>query len=272
MKLALTQMNIAWELPTVNKETCERLIMQAEQNACDYIVFPEMTLTGFTMHPDHFVPNDACTFFSHLAKVYHIGIVFGYIDKADSGYHNKMAIADCYGNIIYDYAKIHPFSYGEESKHYIGGDDISTFHMSSDTLNNIASAGSFSDAIYASGFICYDLRFPEIFQMVSRTAAIIFVIANWPESRVEHWQALLKARAIENQCYMIGVNRTGEGNGIHYIPSSAAFDPYGNSLAPRQTSEVIYADIHPDTALQYRQTFPVKEDRRDDLYKILTTK
>ncbi|MBQ8983265.1 MAG: carbon-nitrogen family hydrolase [Lachnospiraceae bacterium] len=259
MKAALTQMNIIWELPAENKRTCEQLIRQAADERCELIIFPEMTLTGFTMSPELFYPNDDMEFFRSLALQYKIAIAFGYIAK-EGAYQNRLAIIDADGNLLMDYAKLHPFTYGEETMHYAGGSSIQSVTWGTSFVPN-------SFLIDISGFICYDLRFPEIFQIASKQATIILLIANWPESRIDHWYTLLKARAIENQCYMLGVNRVGDGNGIHYIPSSAAYDPYGKLLTPEQDdSPLLYIDIDPAAALSYRHGFPVKTDRRSDLY------
>jgi predicted amidohydrolase len=252
-----------------NQSVCEHLVQQAAQEHCDMILFPEMTLTGFTMQPERFAPNHDVSFFQALAMRYSIGIVFGYIEEMDGQYQNMLAVLSSHGEVLMNYAKIHPFSYGEESKHYIGGDKICTcpLHPSASNITTASSASNSMETYRMSGFICYDLRFPEIFQKASADAVLLCVIANWPESRISHWHALLQARAIENQCFLLGVNRTGTGGGLNYIPSSAAYDPYGNLLTPADcTDELIFVDLQPEEALHYRQTFPVRADRREWLY------
>lgn len=287
ISIALSQLNITWENPQVNKQSCETYVAEAASRNCDYIVFPEMTLTGFTMMPERFADseNDTIAFFRMLAINHHIGIVFGYISKSTSGFLNKMMILDSNGQTILDYAKLHPFSYGEEAKHYIGGDFLATATLptnsgaisevniskQADHIDSIRTDSTCSDCMSSdcicSGFICYDLRFPEIFQKVSKTATVIFLIANWPEARIAHWYSLLQARAIENQCFIIGVNRSGDGNGLHYCNSSIAYDPYGNQLTPdNSTDSLLYIDINPALAEVYRQEFPLKADRRESIY------
>lgn len=265
MKIALTQMNIVWEDKIKNRSTCERLICEAAAHNADIIVFPEMTLTGFTMNPEQFGEDECCSetedFFLTLSCKYDIAVVFGYIEKKGNSFYNMLEMADG-REILMKYAKMHPFSYGEESRHYERGDEIVSV--------------CYKEA-YLGGFICYDLRFPEVFQISSGKNEIIFVIASWPESRIEHWRALLRARAIENQCFMIGVNRTGEGDGLLYQASSEAFDPCGKSIAYVQEeesfsagrAELLYADVEAEQARQYRAEFPVKADRRNALYKEL---
>lgn len=260
MKLALTQMNIIWEAPEENRLQCQRLTKEASENHCDWIVFPELTLTGFTMNPECF-REDPCDhsptkkFFQDLSRKYSIGIVFGYIAVQEGRNYNHLAIVR-EGRTIMEYAKLHPFSFGSEAEHYTGGSQITTCQVP------IAN----HKEICLSGFICYDLRFPEIFQLASKKAELIFVIANWPEERIRHWHILLQARAIENQCFIIGVNRTGTGGGLCYPPSSIAFDPYGESIAAGP-AELLYADIHPELVTEYRKEFPLKKDRREEIYQ-----
>lgn len=260
MKLALTQMNVIWEVPEENRLQCRRLTQEASENHCDWIVFPELTLTGFTMNPECFREDfHDCSptkvFFQELSRKYSIGIVFGYIASQEGRNYNHLAIVQD-GRTIMEYAKLHPFSFGSETEHYTSGSRIATCQVPIDKNKNIC----------LSGFICYDLRFPEIFQLASRKAELIFVIANWPIERIRHWHVLLQARAIENQCFIIGVNRTGTGGGLYYPPSSVAFDPYGESIISG-SSELLYADIHPELAAEYRKEFPLKNDRREEIYQ-----
>ena len=256
MKFALTQMDIFWENPTENQIICKRLTKQASNAGCDWIIFPEMTLTGFTMQPENFHEDvnhaPTKTFFQTLSRECNINIAFGYIALNDRKNYNHLVFVEM-GEVIFEYAKIHPFSYGAESEHYTGGNQVMTVSLS-------------ESGICLSGFICYDLRFPEVFQQASKEATIILVIANWPTARLSHWYALLQARAIENQSFILGVNRTGEGGGLQYAPSSVAFGPYGERLTPETTEELLYVDIQSELAKQYRAEFSLKKDRREDLY------
>ena len=275
MKIALTQVDIIWEQKEKNKAVCEQLVKEAAIHQAELIIFPEMTLTGFTMNPEKYgelcltqtddSSKSVCKesdgsegFFQALSVKYGIAILFGYIEEKENNYYNMLELTDG-RKILMKYAKIHPFSYGEESMHYCGGDSI-VYACIHD--------------ICVGGFICYDLRFPEIFQISSRKSELICVIANWPEGRIEHWKTLLKARAIENQCYIVGINRTGEGNGLYYPMSSMAFDPCGKRIDYKEInseskSTLLYADIKAETVRQYRKEFPVKEDRRENLYREL---
>lgn len=254
MKIGMTQMDILWENPEGNKEICEKLVEKAAKEQAEMIVFPEMTLTGFTMRPECFSETGAESFFHSLANKYGIAVLFGYIEKKNDRYFNMLELTDGQKTLM-KYAKIHPFSFGGESRHYTGGDQIVTASFRNVSLG---------------GFICYDLRFPEIFQISSKSNEVIMVIANWPEKRIDHWYALLKARAIENQCFIIGVNRRGSGDGIVYKESSVAYNPYGELLAGQgQKGDLIYADIDSGQVMQYRREFPLKKDRRENIYNYL---
>ncbi len=145
--------------------------------------------------------------------------------------------------------KLHPFTFGGEAEHYTAGRDIKVF-----------SAGVFAIA----PFICYDLRFPEVFRAAVRRGANLFVvIANWPTPRDYHWTALLKARAIENQAYVIGVNRCGNDPHHFYLGHSVVLDPHGRTVAEAGTEEgIISADLDLPSLIRYRHEFPVIEDMR----------
>ena len=111
--------------------------------------------------------------------------------------------------------------------------------------------------------MCYDLRFADEFWALARDTDVYVVPANWPESRREHWLALLRARAIENQAYVIGCNRVGSGGGLTYSGDSRIFDPLGNTLASaNEKEEILLADITSDVVAATRQKFPFLQDRR----------
>jgi len=162
----------------------------------------------------------------------------------------NLAVAfDRNGSVIATYAKMHPFSLAKEDKYFSSGNTRVIFHI---------------EGIPASVFICFDLRFPEIFRDIARGVQAIFVLANWPDSRKDHWETLLKARAIENQCFVIGVNRTGkDGNGIRYPGASHVYDPMGNDICFGGSREQLIAcEIDPETVTKVRSEFPFLEDMR----------
>ncbi len=261
MRLALAQLDVAWEDKNKNKETALQFIKHAVTEKVDMILFPEMTLTGFSMNTSFIGENNNETleFFKESSSKFNIFIGFGYVEGISNS-KNKYSVVSppvMHRGVSQDaelvnYTKIHPFSFGTETMFYESGNEIKLF-----------SAFDFTIA----PFICYDLRFPEIFQIASKTAGLITVAANWPIERREHWITLLKARAIENQCYIAGINRVGEGNGLNYSGDSMIIDPLGNIISSLYMEEgLVIADICPDEVTKVRRNFRLKEDRKDALY------
>lgn len=255
MRVGLTQMDIVWENKEKNMERAEKLMGQAVKQGVELLVFPEMTLTGFTMNTalagEEMLFSPTLQFFKESSFKYHMAMAFGFVEDFGGEYYNKLMIVS-EGRILYDYDKIHPFRYGEEGAHYIGGNEVKTVELNGLTV---------------SGFVCYDLRFPEIFQAVSDKTDMILVIANWPGERVVHWETLLRARAIENQCYVVGVNRIGKGNGLEYMESSMAFDPFGERITKAHSkAELMVVDVDAGKVTQIRKQFPFREDRKTELY------
>ncbi|CAN2040422.1 Amidohydrolase [Candidatus Magnetomoraceae bacterium gMMP-15] len=251
MKISLVQLNIKWEQKRFNYNRAEEFVDRASRDHCDVIVFPEMFCTGFSMNVNKIAETDngpTSKKMASLARQYEISIIGGYVEIADSSKgRNVAAVYDKQGNLSVKYMKNHPFSFANEDKYYVPGDKIIIFEI---------------NKIPCSIFICYDLRFPEIFRKVAKSVQIIFVIANWPSTRQEHWEALLKARAIENQCFIIGVNRIGrDGNNLKYTGGSHVFDPIGKDLLHGSDKEEYYTvDINPGDVDKTRIKFPFLKD------------
>ena len=164
---------------------------------------------------------------------------------------NIFTVIDKSGNNIAEYKKIHPFTYGGESDFYEKGEEIVTAQFMGHTI---------------SLFICYDLRFPELFQAATTKADVVFVIADWPAIRSAHWTTLIRARAIETQSYFVGVNCYGVLDGESYSGDSLAVDSIGNILGQISGREgVLICDID-DRAWGLRNKFNMRADRREDLY------
>ena len=251
MKVALAQINIIFEDKHSNYVTVEEFVRQAKENEVDLIIFPEMTCTGFTMNAKEYGEKDQETlqFMKKLSKKYFMKICFGQAVYKNGQYYNNLMIIDG-DEILLSYDKMHLFQ--EEKNHYAKGDSISSCYVAQ---------------IPVSAFICYDLRFPEIFQYASQQSSMIIVIASWPEVRDDHWLTLLKARAIENQCYVIGVNRVGQDPLHSYTGHSAVYNSYGemmNSLSCQE--ENIYVEISQEDIKKERYDFNIKEDRRNNIY------
>lgn len=255
MRLALAQMVIKWHNIDVNLEKCLKFIEEAVKNNVDFIVFPEMCLTGYTMKIDR-LPDDETyilDWFKDKAKKYNINIGMGYSIKNDDKGDNRFTIVSRRGELLSSYSKIHPFSKASEDIYYNKGENI-VYAKVDDSI--------------VSTFICYDLRFPEIFQEASKKAQIIIVAAAWPDVRAEHFDILLRARALENQCFIAGVNRFGYGGGLHYSGHSQIISPFGEVLVFNNTNEaLLIQDINVDMIDKARLDFNIKKDRREKLYK-----
>lgn len=254
MKIALIQLNIKWESKKTNYDRAESFAKKAAEEKCDVIVFPEMFNTGFSMNVPAIAEDDngeANSVLSEIAKKYGIYLIAGFPvkEQGEEKGRNIAVVYDRKGIRIAAYTKIHPFSFSNEDKYYIAGSNPVIFDI---------------DNIPCSVFICYDLRFPEVFRKVAKDVQAIFVIANWPASRKDHWETLLKARAIENQCFVIGVNRTGtDGNNITYPGASHIFDPSGNDiLCGNDKEEFLLGEINPAKAAEARSRFPFLNDIR----------
>lgn len=259
MKLGLVQMDIIWENKEENIRKAEIMIQKAVDSKIEYLLFPEMSLTGFSMNTKEIGENiselKTIKKFSEFSMKYNIFLGVGYVEKGSNKSFNKFAIINNKGTIVANYAKIHPFSFGEESIYYEGGKKIEYCIIKD---------------IVTTPFICYDLRFSEIFQISSLKSQLITIAANWPIERREHWITLLKARAIENQCYIAGINRIGQANGLNYSGDSMIINPYGVIISDYLEGEgIVSAEIDKDIVEKYREDFSVKKDRRLELYKQL---
>lgn len=251
MKIALAQINIIFEDKHSNYVTVEEFVSQARENEADFIIFPELTCTGFTMNVQEYGEKDQETlsFMKSLSKKYQIKICFGQAVYRNNHYYNNLMIIDGDEELL-SYDKIHPFQY--EAKYYDKGKNISR---------------CFIKQIPVSAFICYDLRFPEIFQYASKMSDIIIVIASWPDIRDDHWLALLKARAIENQCYIIGVNRVGQDVNNSYLGHSVVYNSDGEMISSLSDEEEnIYIEINRKDIKDAIENFNTKQDRRNSLY------
>jgi len=247
-----------WENKQGNFEASARFLEEAREKQVDFLLFPEMSMTGFSMHPEKIGENrdhsETLLYFQEKAKAYGIYIGIGYVEYLLPKSYNCYAIISPEGKILADYRKIHPFTFGTESAYYTGGNEIVDCRVGEFTV---------------TPFICYDLRFPEIFQIASDNSQLIVVPANWPSDRREHFITLLKARAIENQCYIAGINRVGHARTLSYSGDSMVIDPFGNILADGGEGEkLVTADIQLSLVEKYREEFPAKKDRRKDIYVI----
>ena len=168
-------------------------------------------------------------------------------DADDARPSNSFVLAGPDGT-VHRYRKIHPFSYAGEERYVRAGDQLVT-----------ADVAGFR----VSMFVCYDLRFADEFWQLALDTDLYLVPANWPAGRREHWTSLLRARAIENQAYVVGVNRVGEGGGLRYSGDSRIIDPLGRELAAAsETESILLADLSTDEVERTRSNFRFLPDRR----------
>ena len=250
MKIALVQYSPVWENKSVSMEKLKSLLAQTD--AIDLLIFPEMTLTGFTMKSNDFaeeLEGESYIFFSSLAKEKKCAVMYGMIEKGKKKNFNTLVHLNNQGKIISTYRKIHPFSYSTEDVFYGKG------------KNTVVTKVK---GIKIGLSICYDLRFPELYRFYAKEKVHLIVdIANWPDTRIEHWRTLLKARAIENQCYVAGVNRVGNDPKLHYNGFSSVFDPMGKEIVAVENEEkVIVAEMDKTYVDEVRFKLPFLNDIR----------
>jgi predicted amidohydrolase len=250
--VAGVQHDIVWERPDENFERLAPMIASAVSDNARLVVLTEMYSTGFSMHTDDIAePVDGPSARFLAAQAAQHGVwVCGSIPERVSGQDlpfNQLVLAGP-GGALHRYAKIHPFSYGREHEHYASGDRFLTVDI---------------EGVRTSLFVCYDLRFADEFWGLAGATDLYVVVANWPQARREHWITLLRARAIENQAYVVGVNRVGQGGKLEYAGDSMIIDPLGVVLADAGAREgIIAADIDPRRVQEVRKKFPFLQDRR----------
>ncbi|MCR5736326.1 MAG: carbon-nitrogen family hydrolase [Eubacterium sp.] len=253
MKIALCQLQIQYECKEENLKTAEGYIKEASDQKVDLILFPEMSFTGFSMNTLKTGEEqmETVNVMKQLAEKYQVAIGFGWV-KHQKNCENHYTVVDASGKTLGDYIKIHPFSFAGEDEVFTKGQAISFFQYQGMTFGIT---------------ICYDLRFPELYQRLSEEADAIIVAANWPKVRVAQWDALLQARAIENQSYILGVNCTGTQEDTVYSGHGKVIAPDGTVVLDlKEDAGMHIMDLDNDVQV-YREKFPMKQDRRKAFYK-----
>lgn len=252
MKIASIQLNICWENKHENFIRAEFFVKKAVLDGCDLVVFPEMFNTGFSMNSVDISESpggETTQFLCQLAHKYDVNLIAGFSEKKNDKSENIALFVSREGKLVSRYVKNYPYSPSGEKKFYLTGDKQVVFAL---------------EDTQASMFICYDLRFPELFRQVARDVSIIFIIASWPVARQDHWETLLKARAIENQCFVVGVNRIGsDGNNLQYGGGSHVYSPLGENLSyGRAEQEYIVTDIDLKEVDSIRSKLPFLDDMK----------
>ena len=251
IRVHAVQFDIAWEDKAASFQKVRTLVGAARPEPGSLIVLPEMFSSGFSMNlaaTRQRAEREDETFLASLARKHDAFVIGGVVSpgSGEKGRNESVFVAPG-GEVLARYTKIHPFSLGGETAGHEFGTEIVT-----------AEWGGF----VVAPFVCYDLRFPEIFRAAAKRGANLFVvIALWPAKRQQHWLTLLQARAIENQAYIIGVNRVGAEPLYQYAGRSVVVDPQGMIIADAGESEqVLTATIDADVVSAWRRDFPALQD------------
>lgn len=248
MKIALIQTELSWENPNENKALLQEKINAISQYV-DLIVLPEMFTSGFTMNPKNVaqtMQGDAISWLKETAKNKDCAITGSLVIEENGNYFNRLVFVFPSGE-IQTYDKRHLFTLAGEEKVYTAGKD-----------KLIVEYKGFK----ICPLICYDLRFPVFARNVEDYDVLIYV-ANWPKPRVNAWDILLKARAVENMSYVIGVNRVGkDNNNLEYVGHSQAIDFLGNYLQePQEIEGVFIVELDKNELLETREKLNFLNDR-----------
>ena len=247
MTITLLQTDIIWNSPLANQQKLGGWLRELEKSAL--YVLPEMFSTGFATQPQGVAEADGSTLAWMLRMAHELNAaICGSVATEEEGrYYNRCYFVKPNGDVaVYD--KRHLFTYGDEHRHYVPGKsrEVVEFRGVRFLLQ-----------------VCYDLRFP-IFsrnnEKIPYDCAIY--VASWPTTRLAVWNTLLHARAIENQCYVAGINRTGDDNACHYSGGTQFIDPYGNTAAacPLGEESVIKVELDQNKLREFRRKFPVLKD------------
>jgi predicted amidohydrolase len=249
LRAALGEYDTGWHDPETSVRRARDVIAGAARLRARLVVLPEMCSTGFTMEGTRWAESlstnhGASGGLAASAREHRVWVLAGLAvrEESPSRLVNAAVLFDPSGSIAAIYRKQRLFSYAGEHEVYAPGDGPVVVTI---------------EGVRLALFICFDLRFPELFRAVAADVDAILLIANWPERRRAHWDVLTRARAIENQCYVIAVNRTGLGDGVEYDGGSVAYDPWGEPLgigggvnAPR------VVDIDPSRVKLVRARYP----------------
>jgi predicted amidohydrolase len=254
MHVAAVQFDIRWEDKAANHAIVEAMLDEASLPAGTFVLLPELGDTGFSFDLDRIVDDRSVAWASTLASRHAVWLQVGHaIRGADGRGRNCATIIGPDGAVGPRYEKVHPFSFGREAEYFGGGDAIVVTRCGDGAVCPL---------------ICYDLRFPELWRLAvagadaPTPAAEVFTIgASWPDARQAHWRALLIARAIENQAYVVAANRIGSDPHLSYAGGSIIVAPSGAVLAEADDAPaVLEADLDLHALRQWRNEFPALRD------------
>lgn len=253
MQIVAVQMNMAWEDKPTNHDKLKTLLADTQIEPGALIIAPEMFETGFSMNTAvtaQTQARDGEQVLRELARQYDAAVMAGVVSPVGDGQAaNEAVVFAPDGTELARYRKMQPFSLSGEDQHYLRGTSHQLFEW---------------QGVKVAPFICYDLRFPELFRpAVEQGAELITLIACWPARRSEHWVRLLQARAIENLAMVVGINRCGQEPHLEFDGRSAAFDHMGVALFEADGNEqVLSLDVDFETLRTWRRQFPALRDMR----------
>lgn len=260
--IALAQMDVALGQPDLNAATARTLAADAARQGAHVLVLPELWSSGYDLDRsgDYAAPLGGGAFaqMAGLAQTHELSVVGTALEANPDGLpFNTAALFGPDGTLVGTYRKIHLWAPMGEAEHMTPGNRLPTFDL------------PWGRAALA---ICYDLRFPELWRRYADAGASLVIIpAQWPARRVEHWRLLLRARAVENQCFVVGCNRAGTDPGdegeTRFGGHSAVVDPWARVLVEGgDEAGLLVATLDLDEVTRSRRLFPFLADRRPDVY------
>lgn len=248
MKIALIQSSLFWENPKANRNHFEVKINALTENV-DLIVLPEMFSTGFTMNPSavfETMQDETVLWMQSLAKAKKTAITGSLVIKEDDNFYNRLVFVFPSGELQF-YDKRHSFTLAGEDKVYTAGEEKLIIEYLGWKI---------------CPQVCYDLRFP-VFARNTEDYDVLLYVANWPKSRIQAWDILLKARSVENMCYTVGVNRVGfDNNNFEHNGHSQVVDYMGNYiLEPQKAEDVFIVELNKEKLLEARKKLGFLNDR-----------
>lgn len=257
-KVALIQLDIKYGDPTANYEQASDYIEKAAKTGADIILLPELWTTGYDLTRLDDIADDraeeSIAFLKKEAVKHGVNLVGGSVaEKCEDGVRNTLLVVDENGDLVHKYSKLHLFQLMDEHLYLEEGADEADFELA---------------GVKSAGFICYDIRFPEWMRKSALGGAkVMYVVAEWPVARIDHWRILLQARAIENQCYVIACNRSGSDPKNEFGGMSLVIDPWGEIVAEGgKGEEIVVGEVDFALVDEVRGRIPVFRDRREGRY------
>ena len=248
IRIAVAQLDLTWKDPKSNLLSIENILTDLGSDT-DILLLPEMFSTGFTMSPESIAePHQGPSFqrLKELSSLHDLNIVGSIASKVNGKFYNRLYSILPDGSSFH-YDKINLFSYGGEKNQFTPGTERLIYSFKSWNICPL---------------VCYDLRFPSLSDHAGEYDLLLYS-ANWPDTRIAHWDHLLKARAIENQAYTVACNRIGEdGNNLKYVGHSVILDYEGKELAfAKKSSGIICHSLSKNNLLSYREKLPFLLDK-----------